>query len=543
MRTPLEPAPGRANDWHALGLESGAYTVEITDPRFEPWRMEGVHTGRSERTRLVGSAALRFTVKPPDGAGENLETYGLRVTYTDVSFSPNTFIVAEDGAPAPQDGLFEGIVPGDLELEVRAPGQPPQFVAVPGLEPGETRAVSLVLDVARSLSGRVVHADGRPATGIPVQVTRGDVPGHDLEGSSSLTTNVMGPDGESRSVRVPYRDAETVSDAEGRFDFPGLTNGAYTLRAVASPWITVDAATSVGGDGAEPCLTLPELGSADVTLLLAEGASSEGIRVEPAPDSTRAHWQYGLTQAGSLLDEQGSCRLDGLPVGEQELRMSIEVKTSDSMSFHYVDLGSVLIEAGSRTSKTFDVQTKLPVSVTIETSFDGPVPDKFNPRLDVAEQGARPQGMVNMFSRGRSLHSAPPGRYHVRVACAPGGWRWTRPELLEVRPGEGVTVTVTVPLVERDVRVVDAAGRALAQTELTWFNEGLLDDIQRFYWARGPRWNDARAETDGSGALGKLALPPGTYHFARAGAEKEDTVEVSWEAGEGALEIALPDPR
>ena len=538
-RTVMERTPGRSSDWQAVGMPSGVYSVEIRDPRFRPWREEGVHTGRASSVRLKGSAAVRLTVRDPENAGAEVRTYGLRARYHGTGFSPNTsFVVAQDASQAPENGLFEGIVPGDLELELRCPDRPSQVVSVPDLQPGETRELVVTLEAPRTLVGRVLHADGRPAVGVPVQITRGTVAGHDRGPNALLSTPVVGPDGKRRHVVVGYRDAESVTDAEGRFEFPALSSGDYAVRAIPNPRVVVDVVRSLGGDEeGELVVTLPAMTGADIRLLLPEGANVEGLSVASSPDP-----KLRLPRSRWPIDASGILTLDDLPPGEHELTLSIRMTLGPSASEHHHELGTILVEPAARVSQTFDLRTTFPVRGSVSATCDGLAAKQLTTRLDAAGEVSKEaqRGVSSLDGPGRSMHCVPPGRYDVRVVCAPMGWRWTRPEQLEVRPLEDFDVSLTVPLVERSVRFVDAAGRPVAGTEVTWVTEGLLDELRRSPWLRGP---PATATTDEAGRLQALALPEESYRFARRAAGEANHVEVSWVAGDGALEIVLPDPR
>ncbi|MCP3917387.1 MAG: hypothetical protein GY711_17715 [bacterium] len=534
-RHTLKPAPGRANDWHATGLTPGAYTVEIDDPRFDRWRRSGISTGTRTSAHLVGSAALQLKVEPPEGE-EPLEQYGLRVTYRGANFSPNTFTVAEDGASAPADGLFSGIVPGDIELDVRAKGWPPQLVELGAVEAGETRQVSVQLTRGLTLAGKVVHADGTPAGRLRVQLTRGEYAGHDTGPSRSIHTS-MNVDGKQKSIRIGYRDEELTTQPDGSFVFEGLGATTYTLRAIAGPQTSVDLTVKLEpGVETTPTITLPGVGSVELTLLLPDDAERENLSFSVRePEAWKAHQRSKADTPG--LDENNVCRIEGVPATAQTFDLDIAYHYDESISYQRVELGELTVEAGTVTRATFDLRETYPVRGAFRLKLAGVAETRgaYVAIHSSDEENPLYATTWGQDEKGKGLFAAAPGEYRIHVTNWNGGWKWDG-GLFELKRGGTTDFEVDVPIVERAIQFVDGDGTPLPQTKVTW-------------WAETMQPGMSAATTDADGRA-TLSLPPGKYSFARtkdkqnpneliAATKTEGATQLEWKAGDEALVVKL----
>ncbi|MCP3917388.1 MAG: carboxypeptidase regulatory-like domain-containing protein [bacterium] len=517
-RYPLVPVPGRTNDWHVIELIPGTYTVEIDDPRFEPWRQEGVSTGTQVTAHLKGSAALRLHVVTPGGGAAT--HYGVRIRYRREGSSPRTVVLAEDGAAAPVDGRIDGVVPGDFELEVRVPDWPAQYVVVGALAAGETRELTVSVTGGLPLSGTVLRADGSPAPGVAVQLTRGDVPGHDLAPGTRIST-WMEVQGKQRAVRILYRDQETRTGADGTFAFPRCTASEYAVRVVASPYAFVDRVVALEADASPVTIPLAPLGDAELTVLLPADAARDDIavRLRRVDHVDRGH------ERPAPIGPDGACLLEGLPTGSRTFLAAITFhENSTDFTMRQIELGSLVIRAGERARATYDLRESFPVAGTVSVTIAGePLPSRSQAVLQ-PEKGTPRRFRQNWApqSKGRYKYLVEAGAYRVIVSAYDAGWIWTSPAFRLERGGESDQV-IDVPLVQRTLRVLDPEGQPLAGREITW-------------WSHRLRPGSAKAQTDREGRL-TLELPPGKHNFASAN-ETQGT-ELAWTTGDGDLELVL----
>jgi hypothetical protein len=275
-----------------------------------------------------------------EGEERELDRYGLRVEYRGLSVSPSDCVFAADGSLAPAGGVFEGVLPGDLEVEVRAPGFPSQRALVEGLEAGETRRVELTIAPPVTVRGRVVRPDGSPAAGVTVQLTRGALPGHDV--SFGLTT----------TYDVRYRDAEAVTDAEGRFAIPGLARDRYAVRAIAGPWLRVDQRVERSALDEGLTIQLPQHGALEVEVLTDPGADLSPYALRALPAESIAHALDRWYAEELPLPVEGVLLLDPVRVGRVELTLAEE--NEDGVG--YRDVGSVAVRAGETTRFVVDLR-------------------------------------------------------------------------------------------------------------------------------------------------------------------------------------------
>jgi hypothetical protein len=503
-RHALTPAPQRANDWHLVGIAPGTYRVEIRDPRFVDWTNEAVRTGESVSARLVGSAALRIAVV--DGStGAPVEGYSLDVGYRGVNFSPNVFRVRERAEPLPVGGVFAGIVPGDLTLEVQAEGWPLVRAAVDALAPGETRDVTVSLARGVALRGRVVDSAGRPIAGVAVQVTRGEHPGHDRAGAGESMTSGF-RDGKSFVLRIGYRDDATTTAEDGSFTFDGLGSGTHALLALRGPWN--DTTTTVELPRTEPVvLTLPDAAPLAVRLRLPEGESPAGLVLQLQPAKGQPHDPLRMARTTGA-DPQWTCGADAVfparfvPLGA--VAFVLERESEDEFGRRHRELvrHEVTLVAGGPAELELDLRESFPVQLSLRTPLPAVSPSEFwSLNLRLTAEGGQDTKRSNTLHRvdgDRRVETRwiAPGVYRIE-ASAPG-LRWSRPEPVQVERGAPNAFDVDVPLVGRELRVLGADGAPLVNTLVAYWTDS---ELRTF------------GTTDAGGAL-KVVLLAGTLSLA-----------------------------
>jgi hypothetical protein len=343
----LTQAPGRPGEWGCEWRHSdvapGTYQVEVRDPRFVDWTHSAVRTGESVSANLVGSASLRLEVVDHE-TGAPLEDYALVISYRNEPMRRSVFRVRERTASPPVDGVYTGIVPGDLTLLIESERWP-ACVEVDALAPGETRAikvpvshdfaatqqrvVSLPPVASRSgsvvLRGRVVDTRGQPLAGVAVQLTHDRYPGHDVPGTPAGDTTMM-LGGKLVTIPVRYRDHATTTAADGWFYFSGLRPGTHALLVQRGPWN--DVWKNVVLPSADPVVVaLPDAAEVTVRLMPPEGESRDAlhVRLAHAPGELRDLVRYSRTLNGVedlwTPGADGMCPARYLPLGPQTLEV------------------------------------------------------------------------------------------------------------------------------------------------------------------------------------------------------------------------------
>jgi len=148
--------------------------------------------GDKVRVQLAGRAKLRLTLLDPEG--EPVTRYRLGVRTTEPFMATDVVELLPAGAPPPLGGMFEGQLPGAVEVTLDVEGYPEWRGEVRGLRDDTVVDLHVQLSRPRPLAGRVVHADGRSAANGTIEVTRGRVAGHGDPGIwTSTAIDVDGP--------------------------------------------------------------------------------------------------------------------------------------------------------------------------------------------------------------------------------------------------------------------------------------------------------------------------------------------------------------
>jgi protocatechuate 3,4-dioxygenase beta subunit len=228
-------------------------------------------------------------------------------------------------APTAEDGRYEvtGLEAGSYELSITGPrgdALPPSDGVTPAVELAEGEAktgVNLVVESSDGvIRGLVRTAEGDPAPDIWVTATKSMAPPTARkrpEGGSSMHSEaviMMGGAGMGSGPRI----APILTNAEGRFEFTQLSDGAYSVSVDGD-----GGGSHATADGVEP--------DADVTLTLAPLGTVEGSVVangQPVGD-------YSLRLSGPsqrstrVREADGKFSVDRLDPGEYQ----VEVSTPD----------------------------------------------------------------------------------------------------------------------------------------------------------------------------------------------------------------------
>jgi len=491
------------------GVGPGPHRLEVEHPWFVSASRDGLEPGPARALQLEGNVALRLELVLPDGIVAAPER--VRVRYPRSARRPDTFEFPLD-RPTPAGTLVRGLVPGDVELAVRVPGAGERRVAVPGLAPGETRAVQLDFTRATAVRGRVQHADGTPLAGLELALL---TPAARDDSASSLV--LEGPP--SGDPHDPWRrlQARTLTDAEGRYRFDLAAGGRFALRlqephgvvraseafAVAEDTTlerdlvvarAVECSGRVTGLGAAPpgwlrvwaCPLEPELAQRhDFELATAVPLAADG--------------RFTLSLAA------GSWRLQLLlPVGEL---VGGERRGTQLGGAH--ELGCVTLREGEPVLRNFDLGSAAPVAWTFALWVNGASAAEVPLEL-VDAHGFALHGRTALD--GRVTLWLFPGRYRPHAQCGDA-----EVELAEftVEPGVSGTRRLELELASARLGFLDALGQPLAGETIELCVERQGD----WCLVRGAR-------ADARGTL-EFTLAPGRYGFRRA-QEPAAVVPLEW---------------
>jgi hypothetical protein len=346
-------------------LEPGSYSVQIDDPRFLPWRKDGVAPGTRVSARLEGSSAVQLAVVDAQ-SGEPVPRFALDVRFDDANFRPNVFRVLEEAKDPPDGGVFRGLIPRDQTLVVSAQGYAPCEVAVPGLAPQETRAVVARLSRGATLACVVRWAGtGAPAPAVQVRAT---------------------PKRDTKAARVYASDEaknalSSRTDASGRALVAAVRAGTWVVEAFASPLLRVEREITVAGEGNQDViLELPAAAWLAGRVIGPEGASYDGLALVAMPigqeRSPARAWRMSRDAAVGLAAD-GSFRTPELPAGKANVSLRLpdaHVPTSFSgsagLSGGQIDLGQIDLPPGE-TRCDFDLRENFPGAIEVVARLNG----------------------------------------------------------------------------------------------------------------------------------------------------------------------------
>jgi RNA polymerase sigma factor (sigma-70 family) len=535
---PFEPTTKRGRTYTTGALPPGSYHVEVEDERFVTWSQDGVRPGEKVRVQLAGRAKLRLTLLDPEGV--SVPRYRLGVRLTEPVRDWNVVELLSAGAPPPESGTFEGLLPGAVEVTIEVEGYPEWRGEVRGLEDDAVVDLRVQLSRPRPLAGRVVHADGRPATNGTIEVTRGRVAGHGEPGMRMTSTVEL--DGEMRSVDVPYRDAAAELAEDGSFDLGPIGGPRAVLRVRVGDWLAHDMDVALEGLELPLLVTLPPSGAIEGRVLF------DGER--PQGDLQVLLWRDGaarpITDVPCHVDDRGRFMLGPVQPGAYVVFLVAVQEANPEQA----NAGAVVqkkglvrrlvhVAPGAPTKCELDLgHPRSAGIVTVSVTFAG-VPAtpgttvRLNPmgRFDTL---GYPLDSTTAATDGGSarFERVAPSAYRVSVAGEP---HWVRSRDAEVQvTGGGVTqVDFDVDVVHRTLRVVDAQGEVAANRKVGLCPPGSVNWLSPF-------------TTDAAGKL-QLAIPAGAYSLSGSIPDDASLLgnlplrNFDWERGEGALIVVLPD--
>jgi len=486
-------------------LEPGSYSITIDDPKFRPWRKDGVQPGQRVDARLTGAASVSLAVV--DAASRApVEHYTLRVRFVNVNFSPNQFEVFNANRNPPTGGLIEGLIPHEQTLSVIAEGYAPCELHIESLEPGEVRALTAELRRGATVVVRVLESDGKtPRAGISVTLGPSAPPGQE---NDIWTRSAAGPS-----------QREATSDADGRASFGAIAAGTYALHAELTPLLATDLdALAIAVTDTEKVVDvcLPASGSLVGRVLGFEKAPVAGCTLLVLPlnldpeqlDELEFLLDVSKRPAPNSVAVDGTFRTGPLRVGKSRVSLQYpETRVHDGANRSWgqpgtrIELGEVEIPAGRELQKDFELVGKLPGRIEVEMRVNGtPATDA---RVDISSTDqAQSGGVIELDANGRGV-SGPiaPGPVKFVVTGPRGRWSWSPPGSWTVASEGTLRVSWDAPLVDGSLQLVDAVSGV-----------GLAKKLVLVRPDTPESGHAVQGETDAQGKL-ELRLLPAAYHI------------------------------
>ncbi|MEQ1631218.1 MAG: carboxypeptidase-like regulatory domain-containing protein [Planctomycetota bacterium] len=453
---------------------------------------------------------------------------------------------------AADDGRFEltGIPPGDVRVRVRAEGylEPEnQEITLTAGQVGDELTFTLAAGLAAS--GTVVDA----ATGKPVsdaQVTA--YKQKERKDRSMFAVDIDPEDMDFLGMSVTHGKLSALTDSQGRFTIPALSNGTYRFTA-RHPDMAKSSAKDVVITADAPVLP--------IEITIDAGGAIEGnvtgMRQRPMADAVVAAFSM---QSGTLrsatTDQRGFYTIDGLPPGQYAVFKSRLDERADNIPLELLSnmrLKTVSVQKGKRVRLDIADESEDGVRVHGVVRENGaPVP-----RALVTLLGADRDGILGMGVRANA--AGHDGRYEV-VGIKPGSYV-VQVSRFQGRPVQ-TSMTVEVPeeqldfLLDLDLpssevrgRVLDSRGNPVAGMQVSLgsdqdslgSSEGLIGMIAQGGLSQG--------RTDDNGDFVMQSVSAGTYRLrasnqrgrgrGRRGGDSGETKKVAH--GEAELEGIVVD--
>ena len=471
------------------------YRLEVEDPRFDPFTMEGLRPGLGRTSsRLRGSSGLRVHIVDA-ATGAPIEGVWLRVRGASTERF-ETLLPA--WSTTPNGGLFQDVVPDPFVVRAGAAGYEPVDVAVDELLPGEIRTLNVALEPSAVLTGQVRSVGGRVEKGARVAL---------LQGEALI--------------------AETTTSGRGEFRFSTVGPGRYVLRADAT-------------GGRSVVLGQIELGLEPGPPILVE-----------VPDGVHFSGRLTGLDEVELLTLQLVATGDGIEHGRTTVSRAAEFALAPlrpgPTSFHLeftapdralpfrIELGTVDLTA-PRTGRTFHLAGRTPGELVARVSVNGA------PLAGIIVE-ARRAGTDDEFFRVPTdteglahLGHVPAGTYELRAVgtvagAAHGEWFQEAFDVVRVLPGELRAESIFVPLSEGELLILDGPDGAPFPDSWITLTRTAAD-----------RSFEVHARTDAAGRA-TFVVPPGTYTLSRRGTREPDALQpwIDW-TSEGPLHDVVKLP-
>lgn len=524
----IDAQRGTFRSYEFRGLAPVPHTLHVEHPSYAPLVRPEVFPGQSIQVELRGSASLRLDVRDA-ASGERVSSYGLELRYAMPQRTQRAPVHRHRAEEVPpEDGRFDGIVPGEILAVVSSPEHESSSIDLGSVLPEEERRVEVRLSRGASIRGVVRDAEGRPTGGCRLLC------GPRLEGERDARRLFR----ESLEAPTWVQRRAATSDESGRFELAHLSAGEHWVIAMGPE-----------GLNAELICVLSAGVATEIELALPGAARLRGRlvgEVELPSDVMIRLVELGLPADHPRAREDApSARLGSerqfelYPLSAGNHRVELLLPTGFAIHGRQVHAGErVALELG---------RVELATGTTVEQSFDLGVLACARLELELALSGLESvQGSVVLRSEPSSERSSsisaslgedriarfpvvPPGSYSVELSLQGLSLSYHHPTRIELAGGAVRRERWELRASTGRIRIVEAATRrALPNTHV---NLGASDGIFLMH-ATGER-----------GEI-ELTLLPGSYDLAiparEIGAQPMRHATLEWtESGPRASELAF----
>jgi RNA polymerase sigma-70 factor (ECF subfamily) len=479
-------------------LDAGSYEFVFGDRRWQPARIGSLHPGDAIAVDLVGSAAIRLLVRAdPDARAITDAVFTL-----DKVDEPSPGTTRHPKVKAGADGsfLFSGLAPVSWRLVVSIEGRGSRNVEVAALDPGETRAIELVLskdDGPGVLEGRIVAKDGR--TPVRDQWILLYAPAAIDDSAESPYSPMPDPSGDLDSVtsnadanergRSRIRRSRARTDELGRFRFEGLPLGRWIVTHLSESCIlSGDDRTVLDSDHPRRSdLLIVERDGATIVGRLATTAPADftgiTVRVEPTVRmlfSSGFFRQLGpeLNGLEAPIGADGSFRLG--PIDASTVKLSLRDKASTSLNASPgsgIDLTSV--ESAQPGVNQIEIPGDLlvPGSIQFHVTIDGQpaagicstaIREKSNSHFVVEHSGSNAFTLAPKSDEngGSGLAHLLPGRFRAAAWSPAEGWMVEDVATIDLAARAVVECAVSIRTATATLTILDGAGQPIREREI-----------------------------------------------------------------------------
>jgi RNA polymerase sigma-70 factor (ECF subfamily) len=479
-------------------LDAGSYELVLGDRRWQPVRVGSLHPGDAIAIDLIGSAAIRLLVRSDPAARPITDAV---VTLEKVD-EPPPGITRRPQVKAAADGtfLFSGLAPVNWRLVVSVEGRGSRDVEVAELDPGETRAIELVLskgDGPGTLEGRLVAKDGRTPMAdqwvllyAPAEIDDSAEsqysPSPDPSGNSIPTIN--NADANERGHNR-IRRSRARTDVMGRFRFEGLPLGRWVVTHLSeSCSLSVDDRTVLDSDHpARSDLLLVESEGATIVGRLATTAPADftgvTVRVEPTERmfiSTGffAQLRPELNGLEVPIGADGSFRLG--PIDASTVKLSLRDKASTALHASPgsgIDLTTVESTKPGVNKVVVPADLLIPGSIQFRVTIDDlpaagilstAIREKSNSHFIVQHSDSDAFTLAaKSDENGRcELPHLLPGRFRVATYSPADGWLVEDVATVDLAAGAVVQCAVPIRTATATLTILDGAGEPIREREI-----------------------------------------------------------------------------
>ena len=539
-----EPQPYPQEIFVFDDVPPGRYTLEIDDPRFEPWTRQDVAPGASLPVfaKLKGNSALRLSVTDRR-TGSALKTYRASLLPKHWRVHPKEVVLLREQQDPPPGGIFDGLVAHDYVVRITAEGFAPVEQQLRAFLPGETRRVTVDLVPGGTIAGVVFEADGStPAAVVSVGLYR---PAEVGDGPNSPYADSGEYEQFPERHRLAWGKLET--DQQGRFRFERIPSGTYALRA------TMGSTTEVVQDGLEISLdevfddlrlVLPGTHYLFGTIGLPPGMVLDRVLLAVFPESGPLRpgdgsisVAYGFERGrhqdlGCIVGSNGAYRVGPLPPGPARValmpltlrRFSMLDGGREKIDAAGLDLGMVTLADAGDTRHDFDLRTHAPGQLELQVLVRGGPTENLRIDANPLDRGDSLGVSTQPDQSGAASLQLFPGLWTLAVSSREDHWSYHCASPIRIVAGAAQALKLHIHLVDGVLTLLDdLSGKPLAG---------------RSFHVRptGQRYYGSIFETDGAGRLhlkrpvGELEISPILDRPAESGRAKPERHTVIWSA-------------